>query len=188
MKILAISGSLRAASYNTLLLRAAAACVPSPVQLQIHGIGDLPLYDADIDNEALCPPAVRELKQRIAEADALLLATPEYNYSIPGGLKNAIDWASRPAYRSCLAGKPSGILTAATGAVGGARAQAHLKLILGACLAPVFPAPEFLVPAAADKFDGDGKLSDAATLERLQRYMQDFTVWAGRQRRAASSE
>lgn len=184
MKILGISGSLRAASFNTLLLGAAAACVPSSVQWRMHAIGDLPLYDSDIDTEALCPEAARTLKQRIEEADALLFATPEYNYSIPGGLKNAIDWASRPAYRSCLAGKPCGVLTASIGPVGGARAQAHLKLILGACLAPVFPAPEFLLSGAPDKFDGAGKLSDAAAAERLQRYMQDFTVWAGRQRRA----
>jgi chromate reductase len=184
MKILGISGSLRAASFNTLLLRAAAACAPASASLRLHAIGDLPLYDADLDTEAQAPEAARALKQAIGEADALLFATPEYNYSIPGGLKNAIDWASRPAYRSCLAGKPCGVLSASPGPIGGARAQAHLKLILGGCLAPVFPAPEFLVPGVADKFDGAGNLGDAATAERLQRYMQDFTVWAARQRRA----
>lgn len=181
MRILGISGSLRASSWNTMLLRVAAGIAAPRAKVEIRAIGDLPLYNAELDGDDVRPPVVRALKDAIGEADAVLFASPEYNYGIPGGLKNAIDWASRPAYKSCLALKPCGILTASTSPVGGARAQAHLKQVLGGCLAPVYPAPEYLLSAASGKFDEEGRLTDAQALERLAGYMQGFVGWVGRQ-------
>ena len=121
LTILAIPGSLRARSLNRAALRAAQTLTPPGVTLELVELADIPLYNGDIDNDG-GPAPVRAFKQRITAADGLLIATPEYNYSIPGVLKNAIDWASRPAYKSPLAGKPVAMFGAAGGFVGGARA------------------------------------------------------------------
>lgn len=180
MKILGISGSLRVESWNTRLLQASAGVMPAGVEMTIREIGDLPHYNGDIDIEPK-PPAVAGLLEAVEGADALLFATPEYNYSIPGVLKNAIDWASRPAYRSPLAHKPAGLMTAAPGPVGGARAQAHLKQVLGGTLTPVYPAPEFLVGMVAQKLDAQGRVTDAELERRLQRYVNEFIDWIQRQ-------
>lgn len=177
MRIFGISGSLRAGSWNTRLLEAAATMLPAHVTMEIRGVGDLPLYNPDIDG-AQKPEPVRAFIERITMADALLFAVPEYNYSIPGGLKNAIDWASRPAYKSPLALKPAGLVSASSSPVGGARAQGHMKQVLGGTLTPVYPAPEFLVASAAAVFDGEGRIVDADVRARLERYVNGFVDWA----------
>src|SRR5665647_2387182 len=121
-RLLGIAGSLRLGSYNRGLLRAAATVLPEGVSLEIHPLDDIPLFNADVQAQG-DPPSVGELKERIQAADALLIATPENNYSIPGVLKNALDWASRPNKDSCLRGKPVGIIGASSGEGGTIRAQ-----------------------------------------------------------------
>ena len=179
LTILGITGSLRAGSSNTRLLESCRQFLPEGTRYSILGCGEMPFYESSLDGETK-PPAVGAFRKAIEGADALLISTPEYNYSIPGSLKNGIDWASRPGFRSPLAHKPTGILSASTGVVGGARAQGHLKQILAATLSPVFPSVEFLVGEAGKKFDEDGKLTDEKTLGRLERYVRGFTAWAVR--------
>ncbi len=179
MKLLGISGSLRKGSYNTKLLEAAAGLMPEGTELTFIGCGDIPLYNKDLDNDNK-PEGVLQLLQAIGYADGVLFATPEYNYSFSGVLKNAIDWASRPAYKSVLAGKPTAIVSASQSLVGGARAQDHLRQVLTATLSPVVPVPPFVVPMVQGKFDTNGRLFDEDTLRRLARYMDDFIVWVNR--------
>jgi chromate reductase len=176
MKLTGISGSIREKSYNTMLLHAAAGCLPEVVTMSVIDCGDIPLYNGDHDGEVK-PPAVAKLLQTIGESDGLLFATPEYNYSIPGVLKNAIDWASRPGYKSVLARKPAAIVSAAKSVVGGARVQLHLRDVFSATLTPVVPSPPFLLPLAQDKFDKEGRLVDEESLNRLDRYVKDFVEW-----------
>jgi chromate reductase len=133
VKVLAVSGSLRADSYNTRLLEAAAAAAPSGVEVEILDpalVADLPLYDQDLDDEG-APGSVDLLREAWAEADAILFATPEYNGSVPGGLKNAIDWASRPKFEAALTNKTVGVIGASTGQFGAMWAQQDLRKILG---------------------------------------------------------
>ena len=166
MRILGISGSLRANSYNTNLLRAAAEAAPEGVELVLwEGLREIPPYDADLDVEP-APPTVRRLREAIAEADALLFATPEYNASVPGQLKNAIDWASRPFPESALRGKPSAVVGAATGSFGGVWAQADLRKILSTAGARVLEAA-VAVPKAREAFDGRGRLLSEETRAAL---------------------
>lgn len=177
-KILGISGSLRAASWNTLLLRVAAEeFLPEEAVLTLAEIGDLPLYNADLKDEEVLAP-VERLKQQIAQADALLMATPEYNYGVSAPLKNAIDWCSRPAYKSVFRDKPVGIVGATPSQVGTARAQGQLKQILLGMVAQVFPYPEFLLSPKA--FDEEKRLSDERMRERLHHFMTDFVSWGQR--------
>ena len=121
-----------------------------------------------------------QLLQAIRYADGLVLACPEYNYSISGVLKNALDWASRPAYTSVLANKPVAVVCASQGPVGGARAHAHLCQVLAATLSPVVPSPPFLVAMAPEKFSGDGIYTDEEGKRRLARYLGDFVTWVRR--------
>lgn len=176
MKLLGISGSLRSGSFNTKLLYAAAKRLPAGVDFSFVNCADLPLYNKDLDLEVK-PQPVQNLLEAISASDCLLIASPEYNYSIPGVLKNALDWVSRPAYKSVLAGKPTAIVGASIGPVGGARMQVHLRDVLSATLTPVVQAPHFLVPQAQEKFDGEGNLVDEDTGRRLERYIQDFVTW-----------
>jgi chromate reductase, NAD(P)H dehydrogenase (quinone) len=171
MRVLAISGSLRRDSYNTQLLRAAEELAPAGVQLELYdGLKDVPPYDQDDDGE-LVDAAVQELRDRIARADAVLVATPEYNSSIPGQLKNALDWASRPFKTNVLRNKPVAVAGATTGAYGAVWAQAELRKVLGATGARVVPA-EVAVAHAHQRFDEDGSLVDpeirAALAETLR--------------------
>ena len=181
MKILGICGSLRKDSFNLKLLHAAENFLPEGVVLQPLNCGELPLYNEDLDGAAK-PGPVERMMEALRTCDALLFATPEYNHSIPGVLKNAIDWASRPAYESLLARKPAGILSASKSFVGGARVQAHLHQVLDSTLTLIYPEPEFLVPQAADKFDAHGNLKDPDTTRRLQKFVYGFVIWAGRMR------
>jgi len=179
MKIFRISGSIRKESFNTKLLRAASLHLPEDVSLEVMTLEDVPLYNKDIDTKTKSEP-VQQLLDGIGNCDGLLIASPEYNYSIPGVLKNAIDWASRPAYQSVLAGKPTAIISGAGSPIGGARAQLHLRDVFSSTLTPVVPSPPFLVPTVQDKFDKDGTLVDKSTIRGLTRYLEDFVKWIKR--------
>jgi chromate reductase, NAD(P)H dehydrogenase (quinone) len=159
VKILGIAGSLRAGSYNKALLRAARELAPSGTVLVELDIGDLPHYDGDAE-AAGDPETVAAFKNEIREADALLIATPEYNRGLPGVLKNAIDWASRPPLASPLARKPVAIMGASTGLGGTARAQQQLRDALEFPGAVVLEEPEVLVREAFMRFDENGELAD----------------------------
>lgn len=178
MNILGIAGSLRAGSLNRQLLEAAVEVSPTGVSWTIAKLGEIPLYNGDLDTEDSKPSAAKALQQQIADADGLFIVTPEYNYGIPGVLKNAIDWVSRPAYKSVLAGKPVAIASVSMGPVGGARAQAQLKEVLLGVLAKVHPAPELTVGGAGSKF-ADGKLTDEKTIASLTRLVTDFVATLG---------
>ncbi|WP_308910443.1 NADPH-dependent FMN reductase [Pseudokordiimonas caeni] len=164
--ILAFSGSLRRGSWNRLALEAMAALAPSHVRFTFADIGSLPHYDPALDGETP-PESVARLREAIAAANGLIFATPEYNYSTSGVLKNAIDWASRPAYQSVLKGKPAAILSATPALTGGVRAQQHLKTILSATLTPIVPFPEVAIGLAPEKFR-EGVLVDTKTREFLE--------------------
>lgn len=158
-RLLGLSGSLRAASSSSALLRTLAARLSDRPDVAIGDIGALPHYDADQDGG----PATAALIEAIRTAQGVLFVTPEYNYSIPGVLKNAIDWASRPAYQSVFKAKPCFVISVSGGALGGVRAQAHLKYVLNGMLAEVFPWQEIVVPQANAKVS-DGVFTDEATL------------------------
>jgi chromate reductase len=168
MRILAVSGSLRADSHNTQLLRAAVEGAPEGVELDLwEGIGDLPIYDQDLDDSDDVPASVRRLREEWAAADAILFSTPEYNGSVPGGLKNAIDWASRPLREAALTNKTVAVVGASTGQFGAMWAQADLRKILGTAGARVV-GDELPVTRAHQKFDRSGRLLDAELFERLR--------------------
>lgn len=179
LSVLAIAGSLRAGSFNRALLRAAVRHAPQGMQISIFDLSDIPLYNADLDTDEMRPESVTALKNRVVASDALLIATPEHNYSIPGVLKNALDWVSRPAFRSPLAGKPVALMGAAPGTVGTARAQGHLRQVLFSMLAEVVPHREMLVSQAKDKFDSNLDLVDertAAAVSKLLKALADYVA------------
>jgi chromate reductase len=177
MRILAVSGSLRADSYNTNLLRAAVEAAPEGVELELWtGIGELPIYDQDLeDGEA--PASVARLREAWAAADAILFSTPEYNGSIPGGLKNAIDWASRPKFEAALTNKTVALVGASTGQFGALWAQTDLKKILGAAGARV-AGDAIPVSRAHEKFDAQGRLLDAELFEQLRLHISTLAAEA----------
>jgi chromate reductase, NAD(P)H dehydrogenase (quinone) len=169
MRILAVSGSLRAGSHNSMLLRAAAEAAPEGVEVELaepSAIADLPLYDQDLDG-ADAPEAVVRLREQWEAADAILFATPEFNGSVPGGLKNAIDWASRPRLEAALTNKTVAVIGASTGQFGAMWAQADLRKILGTAGARVV-GDELPVTHAHEKFDHAGRLLDEELFERLR--------------------
>ena len=177
LHVLGISGSLRRASYNTALLRAAAELVPPGVAQGVFGLASLPLFNQDAEKPF--PEAVVELRTRLAQADALLIATPEYNNSISGALKNAIDWASRPP-KQPLAGKPAAIMGVSTGNFGTVRAQLHLRQVLTHVGALPLGKPEVLVARAEQVFDAEGRLVDAAARGFLQDLLAALARWTQR--------
>lgn len=159
IKVLGISGSLRSGSYNTGLLRAAQAVAPEGMSIQIYDLSKIPLYNFDVEQQG-DPDAVKSFKQAIADADALLIATPEYQRSIPGVLKNALDWASRPADNSVLEHKPVAVMGASPGMTGTARAQTQLRETLCYNDMRAVTSPEVLVAFAPKKFDSQGNYVD----------------------------
>lgn len=179
MRILGISGSLRRGSHNGELLRAAADVLPPGVELDwFGGLKAIPPYDVDDDVEP-SPPAVSELREAIASADAVLFATPEYNASIPGQLKNALDWASRPFPENSLRGKPVGVIGASTGMFGGVWAQAELRKVLGAIGARVLDR-DLPVAAADTAFHEDGRLHDDQHHSTLEEIVNELVMEAER--------
>jgi chromate reductase len=179
LTFLGIAGSLRRASINRGLIRAAIEFAPEGTRVISFDLDDIPLFNADIEEDG-DPTAVAELKRAIAAADALLIATPEYNHCVPGVLKNAVDWASRPARRSVLTGKPVAIMGASTGRGGTARAQAHLRDGLAYTNGLVLPLPEVLVGLAGEKFDAEGNLNDAETRQEVRDLLVSLAAWTRR--------
>jgi chromate reductase len=176
LHVVGIAGSLRRGSFNRGLLRAAVHVAPPGMRLAVHDLADLPMFNADV--EALGDPdPVRRFKEAIATADALLIATPEYNRCVPGVLKNAIDWASRPARQSVLTNKPVAIMGASTGGGGTARAQAHLRDGLGYTNGLVLPQPEVLVPFAAARFNEAGDLQDDPAKDAIRELLGALSDW-----------
>jgi len=178
VRILGIAGSLRRQSYNRALLRAATQLAPEGAAIDIFELDGIPGFSED--DEQNPPEKVVELKRRIREADAVLFVTPEYNYSIPGVLKNAIDWASRPYGDSAWSGKPAAIMGASIGAIGTARAQYHLRQVM--VFLNMFPVnqPEVMIGNASQRFDADGNLTDEETREHVRRLLQSLVDWTRR--------
>ncbi len=179
-RLLGISGSLRKASFNTGLLRAAIDLVPDGATLQAGSIAGIPLYNGDDEREQGIPAAVQRLKQQLAEADGLLLFTPEYNNSMPGVLKNAIDWLTRPAsdIASLFGGKPVAVLGASPGGFGTILAQeAWLPVLRTLGTRPWFEG-RLMLSRAQSVFDANGNLTDEATRQRLAQFIAGFAVFA----------
>lgn len=175
LTILGIPGSLRKASYNHGALRAAQQLAPADARIEICALDGIPIFNQD--TERTPPAAVTEFKSKIRAADAVLIATPEYNFSIPGVLKNAIDWASRPYGDNSWDGKPVGVMGATLGAFGTARAQYHLRQVFVTLNMPALPKPEVLIVNAADKFDAQGNLTDESTREHIGKFVQALVTW-----------
>lgn len=173
--LLGIAGSLRRDSYNRALLFAAQELMPANSVLEIFDIAGIPLFNED--DEHILPTQVVELKARICSADAILIATPEYNYSIPGVLKNAIDWASRPPGDNVWSGKPVAIVGASVGKLGTVRAQYHLRQVFVTLNMPTLNQPEVMVSNAAERFDSAGNLTDQETKTLLQKLLTQFVIW-----------
>ncbi len=174
--LLGISGSLRKASLNRALLVAVAEALPAGSTLTIWDSLDFPIFNSDLAD----PPSITELKASIARADGVVFAVPEYNYSIPGGLKNALDWLSRPPPLSPLRGKPVGLVGAASGMSGTIRAQTHMRQMLVFSDTPCLNQPEVLIPRAQDRFDAHGRLTDESTRTLLARFGEAFVAFVAR--------
>ena len=178
VRILGIAGSLRRDSYNRATLRAAMELAPEGASIETFELNDIPAFNQDDEQN---PPAkVVELKQRIREVDAILFVTPEYNYSVPGVLKNAIDWASRPYGDSAWSGKPVAIMGASSGMLGTARAQYHLRQSF--VFLNMFPVnqPEVLISNSAQRFDAEGNLTDETTRQLIRKLLQNLVDWTVR--------
>ena len=176
-KVLGISGSLRAGSLNTALLRTAQEVAPDGVAIEIADLGDVPIYNEDVRQQGL-PDSVVRLREGIVAADALLIATPEYNYSIPGVLKNAIDWASRPPDQP-FDGKPVALMGTSPGRLGTARAQYHLRQCFVFLNAPVLNKPELMIGDAGTVFDDTGRMIDEANRGRVAKLLEALAAFAG---------
>jgi chromate reductase, NAD(P)H dehydrogenase (quinone) len=175
MTILGIAGSLRSGSMNRAALRAAEKLTPEGVRLEVFQLDGIPPFNQDEENH---PPAiVTEFKARIRAADAILFVTPEYNYSIPGVLKNAIDWASRPYGDSAWEGKPAAIMGASPGAIGTARAQYHLRQVFVGLDIRALNRPEVMISNAPQRFDEHGVLTDESTKEHIRKLLQALVDW-----------
>lgn len=183
-RILGIAGSLRQKSYNRAALRAAQSLLPHGALLDIFQIDGIPIFNQD--DEADPPAVVGEFKRRIRAADAILFVTPEYNHSLPGGLKNAIDWAARPAGDSAWQGKPAAVMGASPDKPGTAYAQYHLRQVLLSLDMPVVTQPEVMIPDAAARFDADGRLTDEKTAQLIKELLGALIFLARRSRRAAT--
>ncbi|QUQ63136.1 NADPH-dependent FMN reductase [Kutzneria sp. CA-103260] len=169
LNILGISGSLRAGSFNTALLRNAQKHAPAGMTVsRYEGLADLPHYNQDLDNEESRPESVTRLRQAVADADGLLIASPEYNYSIPGGLKDLLDWASRPAADSVLRHKHVAVMSSSPGAFGGVRGLLSLRQMLLATHSHVVAKPEVMVFGVAQRFDDGGNVTDEMTINLLR--------------------
>lgn len=178
-QICGIVGSLRKRSFNRgLMLAAIEVGRDAGLEIQLFDrLAELPIYNADIDVDESLPEPVARLKRAIGEADGLLIATPEYNYSVPGGVKNAFDWASRPAGKSPLNRKPAALMGASTGMSGTIRAQLALRQSFLFTDTFAMLQPEVLIPRCADRFDSNGILTDQSTRDLIARQMQKFAIW-----------
>ena len=175
-EIVGMAGSLRQASFNRSLLRAASEIAPATLHITVHDLLPIPLYNADVEARGV-PEAVAELRQAVKDADGLLISTPEYNHGVPGVLKNAIDWLSRPPRGSALSGKPAAIMGASPGTTGTARSQSQLRQAFVFTNTYAMPQPEVLVGRAHEKFDESGALKDEATRRFLAQFLEAFAGW-----------
>jgi chromate reductase, NAD(P)H dehydrogenase (quinone) len=171
-------GSLRKDSFNLKMANALIAMAPETLKLTIHEIRQLPLFSADF--EADPPPVVKEFKEHLAAADAVLFVTPEFNRSVPGALKNAIDVGSRPYGKSAWSGKPGAIVSVSPGAIGGFGANHHLRQSLVFLNVPAMPQPEAYIGNAAALFDDKGALTNESTREFMRKFLQAFAQWIER--------
>lgn len=176
IKALAFAGSLRKDSYNKALLRTAKELSSEKLAISIYDIADIPLFNQDVEKQGDPAPVV-EFKKAIDDADVLLVATPEYNYGVPGVTKNAIDWASRPPKDSPLDEKPVGVLGASPSITGTARGQSQLRQAFRYTNSYCMPQPEVLVYQAHKKFNDEGELTDEKTREFLEKYLEAFYGW-----------
>ncbi len=173
--ILGFAGSLRRGSYNKALLRAALELSPEEAKLEIFDLEGIPPYNMDLEDRM--PERVKEFKEKIKTSDAILIASPEHNYSIPGILKNAIDWASRPPGDNSFDGKPVGIMSASPGMLGGGRVQYHLRQTF--VFLNMYPVnrPEVFVTFAAEKIDDNGRVIDEKTRDKIKELLQSLIAW-----------
>ena len=171
-------GSLSSTSINRLLAKALIRVAPPQLTFTEIAFRDLPIYSPDYDADY--PPVAKAFKQSIRDVDAILFITPEYNRSIPGGLKNAIDWASRPYGTNAFTRKPSAVIGASTGAIGTAIAQQHLRSLLGFCNSPQMNAPEAYIQFKPGLIDEDGRVSNEGTEKFLRGYMEALHVFIAR--------
>jgi chromate reductase len=186
IRVLGFVGSLRKESFNKALMRAAVEVAPPDVEIEVFDLEGIPPFNQDQDQAP--PERVRLFKERIRAADAVLIATPEYNYSMPGVLKNAIDWASRPYGDNAFDGKPAGIMGASVGMLGTARAQYHLRQCCVFLNMYPLNQPEVMVPTAQDKVDSQGNLTDAKSRQKIGELLAALAAWTRRLRGSGSAE
>jgi chromate reductase, NAD(P)H dehydrogenase (quinone) len=179
LRVLAFAGSLRKASFNRALVRGAREVAPEGMDVVIHELDGIPLFNQDVEQQGV-PDAVRAFHRAIAEADALLIATPEYQHGISGVLKNAIDWASRPPGDAPIIAKPVAIMGATPGMWGTARAQTQLRQALAYNGCPMVLKPEVLVANAKERFDGEGRLIHEATRKFVRQLLESLAELARR--------
>jgi len=176
--ILGFAGSLRKGSYNKILLRTAKKYMPDNCNLDIFDLEGIPPFNQDLEGNP--PERVKEFKDRIKNADAILIATPEYNYSMPGVLKNALDWASRPYGENAFFGKPGAIMGGSIGMLGTARAQYHLRQVCVFLNILLINRPEVMVPFIDKKVDGSGNITDEGTLAKIKELVNALIQWTGK--------
>ncbi len=177
-KILAFGGSLRKGSYNKALLKGAIKLAPDDALVTEFDIKDIPIFNQDL--ESRLPESVSEFKREIREADAVLIVTPEYNYSIPGFIKNAIDWASRPYNDNVFNEKPVAIISSSGGFISGSRAQYHLRQVLVFLNAHALNKPEVMIPFVNEKIDSEGNITDDKTKEKIREQLIALVKWSKR--------
>ena len=175
IRILGIAGSLRRKSYNRAALRAAQQLAPEDAVIDIFELDGIPVFSEDDERQP--PVKIVELKKRIREADAILFVTPEYNYSIPGGLKNAIDWASRPYGDNAWNGKPVAVMGASVGTLGTARAQYHLRQVFVFLNMLAINQPEVMIANAGQNFDAEGNLTNERTKNSIRQLLANLVGW-----------
>lgn len=177
-KVLGIVGSLRKESFNKYLMQAAQKLAPERLTIEIFDLKDIPLFNQD--DELNMPAAVLEFKEKIEGADAILIATPEYNYSFPGVLKNALDWASRPGGKNSFSNKPAAVIGTTPHSLGASRAIYHLRQTFIFLDMHVLNKPEIMMPFAGEKFAATGELTDETSKAKLQEFLQAFANWIER--------
>lgn len=182
VRILGFAGSLRRQSYNRSALRAAVKLVPAGITLETFDLDGIPLFNQDHEREP--PAAVRQFKTAVSAADAILIVTPEYNYSVPGVLKNAIDWASRPYGDNAWNGKPVAVMGASIGMLGTGRAQYHLRQMFVFLNMYPLNQPEVMIANADEKFDEQGNLKDPKTSEKIRELLEALVDWTRRLKQA----
>lgn len=181
IRVLGFAGSLRKDSYNKMLLNAAVELKPDNVELETFDLEGIPLFNQDQEEQP--PKRVKEFKEKIKAADALLIVTPEYNYSVPGVLKNAIDWASRPYGNNVFDEKPVAVMSASEGMLGGARAQYHLRQTLISLNMHPLNRPEVIVSQIDEKIDVNGKVVDEKTRKKIGKVLEALVAWTERVRK-----